>query len=266
MGLLDSPFNLIKLISARFSGVIVVSSNLKANLAALIVGAQGPSILNGLGRFQYSPVFRFIFLRLVRIRKRRKFFFVQRYRDYSWLRLNVPGIQMEWMLGSGAEPMDVSVVRTPGTYVVISRPEKLKVMEHQMAAAVDCLGINQLIIYGVGSDYRFRYPPTCNVRFMGYVEPIDFFAECGNFLQLDGYGEGFPHTLAYSLCSNANIIIEKRLSISLGMHRLAVKREFVAENYVALQSTPEMVDHLSSAAVYKGILEELKSLVEAEAS
>src|SRR6056300_1687566 len=138
MGLLDSPFNLIKLISARFSGVIVVSSNLKANLAALIVGAQGPSILNGLGRFQYSPVFRFIFLRLVRIRKRRKFFFVQRYRDYRWLRLNVPGIQMEWMLGSGAEPMDVSVVRTPGTYVVISRPEKLKVMEHQMAAAVDC--------------------------------------------------------------------------------------------------------------------------------
>lgn len=262
-GLLDTYYSPLLFMIHQLKGGVTISSNLKSNLFTLLTGAKGPLILNGLGRYEKSRIFRYIFLCLARLRKK-KVFFVQRYRDYLWLKRHIPGILINWMPGSGTEPLSITNKKTPGTFVVISRPEKLKVIETQLLSAARKIGIKKLLIYGVDSGYDFIDKPNFNVSFMGYVTPSEFFLKCNNFLQVGGYGEGFPHTLAYALSSGVTVIIDKKLSRSLGMYKLPVNRTPIAEGLESLEGKPELIKILSAESVYRGVIDEVEKMAKSK--
>tara|TARA_R110002110_G_scaffold2830_1_gene14166 strand:+ start:97890 stop:98798 length:909 start_codon:yes stop_codon:yes gene_type:complete len=260
-GTVESFFRLIQMLCFVIQGAIVVSSNLKTNVISLLLFSRGVLILNGLGRHQKSTIFRRLFICGVLLNRSRKIFFVQRYRDYRWLRRFIKDIQIHWMKGSGAEPLKATELKTPDTYLLISRPEKLKLLEKNLMEAAKKLGIKKLLIYGVNPGYQFQEEPDITVLFKGYVEPSTFFFQCKNFLQVDGYGEGFPHTLAYALCSKTKIVIDKRLSRSLGIYRLPVKRTNIGNGFERLEPYPEVVEILSNKIVYQGIISQVEGLV-----
>lgn len=261
IGTTESPAGFFQFFRFAILGIPVVSSNLKSNVLSLLLFSRGILILNGLGRHQKSSIFRRLLIWGVFLNRSRKQFFVQRYRDYRWLRRFVKGIEVEWMLGSGVKSLKITADETPGTYVTISRPEKLRIIEKQLIGAAEKLRARKILIYGVDANYQLQTQPGFTVSFMGYVRPNEFFAQSKNFLQVDGYGEGFPHTLAYALCSNTNVTIDKKLSRSLGMYRLPVKRSSVGEGFETLEAFPRAVDMLSNAFVYKNIINRIANIV-----
>lgn len=254
IGLFDSRYSLIKAIYFRLINAYFVSSNLRSNLFSLLVLSRGIVILNGLGRYQHNKCFICFFKFLVRLNGKRKIYFVQRYRDYRWMRRFHKSSDVVWMLGSGAYELPVISTIAQNSFVVITRPEKLQLMEAQLSIAVKKLGIDILYIYGISEQYSFGVEPDCKIIICDYVSPENFFTKCSRFLQIDGYGEGFPHSLAYALCSKVDIVICRSLYRSLGLSQLPVSVSSDLDEFVFVNGENKLNQLMSNESVYSEII------------
>lgn len=198
---------------------IVVSSNLRANIASLIFfqGKKRVVILNGLGRSREIKILRRILVFLFADNKRITLI-VQNYRDYRWLRML--GIQCWFIRGSGGGAFNVTQTET-SRWVWITRPSKILAQVdsfRDFCSAVDERHIS-MTVYGLTSfDYENPVPGV-TLDFMGTVNPDKFFLTSSKFFQPEGYSEGFPHTLAHAIVSGCEIFMPKRLYIQYGLYK-----------------------------------------------
>lgn len=217
--------SLLAFLRAIFSrSTITVSSNLKTNLLVLALSrGRGVVILNGLGRYRKAKIFRSFLLLLLRHNRQEKIIVVQNYGDMRWLRRY--GIESQWICGSGGREKKIGV--SP-SYTVVTRQNKLRKLLPSLHNFLDEYELNAPTILLVGCESVDKEAvrdsrDALQLVPVGWVEQDDILYGGQRFLQLTGYGEGFPHSLADALVSSATVIITKADFVRFGLHRLGYR-------------------------------------------
>lgn len=247
LGLLDS-FSVFcriffRLLSSKDK--LVISSNIKSNVFTLLVARCSKIIIiNGFGRYRKSYWARWIIRSLLIIRHD-TFALVQNYADYRYLRRHCTDLQMEWIPGSGGSRKHVG---RRGAMVLVQRDNKVALVAPDV---LDLLGKSkqkhQLIVVGCTDSRQLdRIFGVDAYRSTGYVESSQIFSEGAIFLQPEGYGEGFPHTLADAIVSGMTIYISDREFMRYGLAKLGGMREILVPGWSRLIQSQNVI-----AAVHK---------------
>ena len=110
----------------------------------------------------------------------------------------------------------------------------------------------RMVIVGVST---FESKLTDKVDFSGYVKQENLFLDGASFLQPDGYGEGFPQSLADAIMSDLCIYISKSSYINYGLKRLGFRFVSKTTTFGLLQGDREARLKLSENAVNNRYLE-----------
>ena len=190
---------------------LLVSSDGKTNLFALLfIRKPQVLILNGFGRYERSYYIRLFFI-YANIFKKRIVICAQSYRDFRYLR-RFSKVKIYWVPGSGGVRRSIGTSTTP---LAICRSNKFKHIETSLGKALSVFGEIDIVgMYGAGDESK-KY------NFIGVVQQLNIFEKSSRFIQLDGYGEGIPHSLNDAVCSNMTIIIEKKCWIKTGFYKLS---------------------------------------------
>lgn len=224
-GVRDIPHGVLIIFLANLTKVQIVSANLRANLFVLFLNfRKGTIIINGLGRHRKNKFFRYLFAKLIGLQKNKNFVF-QNYADFRWARRFIGG-SIDWIPGSGGRKRkfgsDVSRV------LVVTRDSKVRIVWDSIQLFSVENPEKKVIVVGVDySDSSFGN----RIISHGFVKQADIFLEGSSFLQPDGYGEGFPQTLADAIVSGLEVYISRSSFImfglsSLGFHFFPKTRSF----------------------------------------
>lgn len=218
----------------------VLSSNLKSNIfVSLFCRSRKVIILNGLGRFRPNLMIRAFVLRLLRLRKN-TFVIVQNYADFRYLHRFAPGVQMEWVPGSGGVAKPIG---DAGRVVVVQRDNKIASVAGDISTFLQQMKSYQTLVI-VGCDDRDqlgRLFASLSYISTGFVEANDIFREGEVFLQPTGYGEGFPHTLADAIVSGMNVYISDIEFLRYGLGRLGASREAFSPGWSRLIVSEDLI-------------------------
>lgn len=199
----------------------IISSNLKSNIISLILCKKFSVniILNGVGRYRQNRNIRIFIFYL--ISKRARTIAIQNYADYRYFKKYYSSYRPpRWVCGSGGEKRNIS--SSNDRYFIITRDSKLPIIanslilftkNHVSTKTVDIIGCHRLID-SLQDNEGIKFIPR------GYLEQNEIFTFGKNFIQADGYGEGFPHTLADAIVSNLNIFLTKKSYIQYGLYKL----------------------------------------------
>ena len=234
-GVLDSSLGIFALLVRlrSQSWTLTISSNLKSNLFALVF-ARGPLviILNGLGRFRRSRRLRGVLRHLMRRRPGNQFI-VQSYSDYRYLRRYTDMENLHWLPGSGGRRKPIG---TDNSIVLVQRDSKIGHVAHSVRDFMETAGSGRTLgVVGCENSERSNALFSgLDFRAVGYLPADDILAGGNTFLQPEGYGEGFPHTLADAIASGASVIISDREYLRYGLQKLGAAREQVATGWSRL--------------------------------
>lgn len=188
---------------------LLVTSDTVCNLICLKLSAPQLMILNGLGRYRNTRVFRGYLIQLIN-KKENIEICVQNYLDYRYLRKYVKR-KICWIPGSGGTARETGTNESP---VVITRDAKFQKQIHNLRnietkfKKIHIVGLQKTTLDGE------------NYVNWGRREQNSIFSEFKLLLQLDGYGEGIPHSLVDAICSNMDIYLTKRSWIQFGFYKL----------------------------------------------
>jgi hypothetical protein len=232
LGLRDKLFNFISFLCRDLSEIEIVSSNLRANLVVLICfPGNGTVIINGLGRHRRKKFFRAIFLFFSR--KSKKKFVFQNYADFRWARRYLCEM-VNWVPGSGGEGRakgsDVQQV------IVVTRENKIEVIWKSIQQFCGENPDKTVVIRGVS---KLESGLKDKIIFSGFVKQEDLFFVGASFLQPDGYGEGFPQSLADAILSDLRIYISRSNYINYGLKRLGFRFISKTSTFGLLQGNKE---------------------------
>lgn len=206
LGLFDTPFRTI--VSALFERH-VVSSNMKSNLFLLLFfWRKNVCIINGLGKFKYKKIFRFILIVLFFLNWRTKILF-QNYLDYRYFKIYAKNKKFELIYGSGASKRIIS--SCDNTFVVC-RPGKFNYVKEDIYNASRSLNRRFNL---VGMELSNEY-----VNGVGYVPQNKIFAFGSVLFVPSGYGEGIPHVLVDAIFSDCKVLITKQQILSYGLSNM----------------------------------------------
>lgn len=198
---------------------LIISSDGKINLFVLLfIRTPQILILNGFGRYERSYIVRLFFI-YAYIFKKKIVICTQSYRDYRYLR-RFSKVKLYWVPGSGGVRRSIGSSANP---LAICRSNKYKYIERSLKKAISTFG--EIDIVGMPGD---RIIPK-GLNFKGEVEQNHIFNKSSIFIQLDGYGEGVPHSLVDAVCSNMTLIIEKKCWIKMGFYKLSKNNSITAE-------------------------------------
>lgn len=188
---------------------LLVTSDTICNLICLNLSIPQLMILNGLGRYRNVHLFRSYLIYSIN-RKASIEVCVQNYLDYRYLRKRVRK-KIYWIPGSGGTSRMTGQDENP---VVITRDAKFKKQIHALRNVEKYF--SKIHIVGLQKT---------NLKNNSYINwgrrvQNSIFSEFKIFLQLDGYGEGVPHSLVDAICSNMDIYMTKRSWIQFGFHKL----------------------------------------------
>lgn len=226
IGIFDSPVYsiFILLMMTASANKIIISSNLKSNILVLAF-CSGPKliILNGLGRFRASRLFRWILLRLISLRANAHII-PQNYADFRYLRRRCRRVTLTWVPGSGGSHKKIGEFNE---YILVQRDSKIAKVSRSILKLLHAIpDVKELTIVGCNNESQIKKLFTEHkIALPGYVDSSSIFIYGGTFLQPEGYGEGFPHTLADAIMSDMNIYISDREFIRYGLYKLGATRQ-----------------------------------------
>lgn len=227
IGVFDSFSSLIiSLLKMTFFSRRVISSNLKTNILFLaFLRSGGVLILNGLGRFSGSRGFRIFigYLLMINIKKK---IFVQNYKDYRYFRRWFSK-RIFWMPGSGGTQRRIG---SKVGFFCISRDDKIAAQLKSLDNAIKSLGIKEDINFvGVTADKEDLLCGRGDAA--GYVPQAEIFCFGSKFLQLDGYGEGIPHSLVDALITGLDAYIPRSQFRQFGLSRVGCRYNEIADGW-----------------------------------
>ena len=230
-------------LKAIFEYETTVTSDGKINLIyALFSNCKQLLILNGLGKYESNSVVRWLFIYSLR-RKQHLIMAAQNYRDYRYFRrFSKLDAQIFWVPGSGGSQRVIGNSRVP---VIITRQAKVKSLEARS------LILNSMFdeVYVVGQiDHYF----SRLFSIVGEVDQEDIFVLSNHFIQLDGYGEGIPHSLCDAIVSKMKITIEKTAYIKYGLYKHDLRGCKVSrnQNFITFDTLPSsLVNQLKRECV-----------------
>jgi len=190
-----------------------VSSNGKSNLLMLSLFNQGVTlILNGLGRWEKNlTIRRYIIFRMNHNNLK---LVCQSYRDFRYFRrYGRFSSRLFWVPGSGG------ITRLTGSgesLLMVSRDSKIGFHISDIGVLSD-KGV-PITIVGLNKPH-LALSEVNLIELKKHVPQTDIFLGHSLFLQLDGYGEGVPHSLCDAIMSNMDLFINKKCWIKFGFYR-----------------------------------------------
>jgi hypothetical protein len=246
-GVTDNLRSTLRALLSAHKATIVISSNLRANLLAILLFPhKSLIILNGLGRFRKSRKFRRMMLGLI-IARNVNTLAVQNYADFRYFRKHLGGVvKLVWVAGSGGTARDIGL---DSRVVVVCRREKLPLVWPSLCEFAGEFG-RDVAIVGCDSLFPFDNLDAPNVRCIGYVDQSALFRFGQIFFQPDGYGEGVPHSLVDAICSDMKIFLSKKMYLQCGLHKVGATLHGHGKYYL-LTMQPQVSEALSSSAINK---------------
>lgn len=165
-------------------------------------------ILNGMGRHEHNWWLRYLLILILGLRPNITCI-CQSYRDYRYFRRDTKLADITWIPGSGGSKRVTGSSNIP---IWVSRNEKMKFIYGGSDSILDRLGSIYLI--GVSDTYD-------KCISVGEVSQNDIFKLSNIFVQIDGCGEGVPHTLVDAICSDMEIYISKFFWIKYGFYKIS---------------------------------------------
>lgn len=228
---------------------VLASSNLRANLVCcLFFWLPGIVIVNGLGRYKRSKIFRRLMLMMWACCWRR-IFLIQNYGDFRYFR-RFSRSSIFWIPGSGGSKRRTGSKNA----VIVTRPTKLPIQLASIEVMVAELAIKEVNLVGIGEDDVAGLPEYLKPR--GRSSQMELFAEYHIFLQPSGYGEGVPHTLVDAICSGMIIYMSHQDYIQFGFYKLECS--FRGVNFGSLTYCAVLKDMLSVSQVNKDYIGAIK--------
>lgn len=218
---------------------LIITSDTFTNILISFSGKKQILILNGLGRYERKFSFRYLLVYLFN-RKYDLCLIVQNYRDYRYFRrfLNK---EINWIPGSGGVYRQKGFQKDP---IIVSRDRKFYTQYQNLQSLLD--NFEKVIIVGLQKT-KIDNPKLINV---GRVSQANIFREARSLLQVDGYGEGVPHSLLDAICSDMSVYLSKASWINFGFYRLAQKLKpksnVVNSNLIFLESGSHTMSVLKS--------------------
>lgn len=207
-------FSIIKFILLSLKN-FSISSSIKSNLIfSCLFFSRGLVILNGLGRFKKAFIFRYIIFLLIKFNFNKNYA-VQNYLDYRYFkRLGLKNIV--FICGSGGINQRTAINTGTENFVAVQRKKKISLTKMSLKDFSKLTG-NKIDIIGIQPDEFIEQNGL--IRSIGLRKPEQLFNGYTDFVQPDGYGEGFPHSLACAIVSGMKIHIKKKQFIELGLYR-----------------------------------------------
>lgn len=205
----------VKLISPvqyfLFNFDLVVSSNTISNLFTLcFVSCKKVIILNGFGRLYKRRTWRILFVNLMKMQKGHKCKIItQNYRDYRFLKRY--GITSTFIMGSGGASFRVI---NRQDIIVVSRDKKIETQYASISKFLRLHSARDIKVYGTTRVYQ---PKLKGLSFEGRVERSVLLTNAKYIFHPQGYGDGFPHSLADAICSGVSLIMDRKLFVEYGL-------------------------------------------------
>ena len=239
---------------------IVITSDGRVNLLGLLTGAPQLIILNGLGRFEKSKIVRSLLLRLIN-RKQNLRVCVQSYRDYRYFR-KLTAAKIKWVPGSGGQKRATGLSLDP---IFVTRDDKFKYTQKSLLEV--SVFLNNIYVLGL----KTKKTDSSKLTNLGIQMQDNLFCASSTFLQLDGYGEGVPHSLVDAICSNMNLIIDKKCWVKFGLNKISTLRpdKFVDDpNFYMIKAGSKILQslerHLNLQVITGQYASEFKKLIEVD--
>lgn len=217
----------------------LISSNLKANLFIILFFFKKKCtiIINGLGRFRGSKFFRFLIIFLFNFNSNKSYIF-QNHADYRYFNKFIFNNHCFFILGSGGSKRICGQNRD---ILVIQRDGKLNLIKPSLIDYIKTFKFNKIFIIGCSPKKKRTIKKLgINVFSLGKVHQNKIFYNGNIFLQPDGYGEGFPHTLSDAIMSDMEIHINKKTFILLGLYKYDLLIKKLSDKWLLLRSTSKI--------------------------
>ena len=235
---------------------IVITSDGKINIFYLLfVTGNQIIILNGLGSYEGNKLIRKIFIK-ANLFKKNITICCQSYRDFRYIK-RYSSVNVKWVPGSGG------IKRLRGKSSIplfITRERKLDKMKSEIMDATNYF--DKINVVGVSKKDKFY--KFSKLNFLGQKHQREIFKDSSVFLQIDGYGEGIPHSLADAICSNMDIIIHRRCWVKFGFYNIIqglAKPEFLNDKFYYIRSQSEAHAKLKSELQEKNIFSKIEEQI-----
>lgn len=238
---------------------IAMGFNLKTNVILMFYFWKKAYLtINGLGRYKANFFFRIFFRTLLILNFRKKFIF-QNYEDFKQYKNICSGI---WIPGSGGSDYNnASKNNNLNFYFIVSRENKYDLHHSSLKSFINEFNVSntKFIIFGFERE-KITDNNNNNFLFKGFRAPKEIFGLDGTFLQLDGYGEGIPHSLVNAICSGNNFVISRKSYYEYGFHILTDHKIDNKEwNLIENKSVNDLKCQLSKDIINKRYLELIKN-------
>jgi hypothetical protein len=243
--------NVIKLIFSiiRFD-TLIISSNIRSNIFSLcFFWKKGVVILNGLGRNRNNKLFRVVLFILFYLNWR-KLTVVQSYADYRYFK-RYSCRNFQWIPGSGGREKRKG---STSTMISVQRDDKIELT----CKSLLCLAVymkQKIIIVGCSKNKLKVFPEFIAI---GKVNSNDILLKGGIFVQPDGYGEGFPHTLADAIVSDMKIYISSKEYVRYGIRMLGGKKCKVFNGWYILKDLKSVSEKVNKEVIVMSYLNTIK--------
>lgn len=201
----------------------IISSNIKCNILVLFFCKKNSTvILNGLGRYRNSAIFRRILGFLLKNYKGK--LFIQNYHDFRYFKFKYKIKYANWLPGSGA------YVREKGNskeFFTVTREDKIL---HQISEIKDFSSKENAKINIVGVS-KIPRSIKANLYAAGIVNQTDIFKIGHKFIWFGGYGDGFPYSLAEALYNGLEVIVSRRQYVQLGLRKIVINKSFFKKGW-----------------------------------
>ena len=222
----------IKLIRLCFQrNTFVISSNLRANLLTLLFPfTRKVVILNGLGRFKTSRLFRRFLIILLNSQKNISLV-CQNYQDYRYFR-RASKVSITFIMGSGGVSFNR---REGGEKFVQDEPSIVVSRDSKIDLQIDCireylrLDSRKLLVIGLADTSLVS---IVGASACGWLNREQIFSSYRRIFHPSGYGEGFPHVLADAFCNGFEVTISKRDYINYGLYKCALEYTRLGDFFV----------------------------------
>ena len=190
----------------------IFGSNIRTNLKLLCLVPFSPKtiIINGIGRYRSRRTLKILsFLMLIQSNKTR--LVIQNYCDYRFFRrLKIQNLH--FICGSGGTERHI---QGEGVFVV-SRRDKFFTTLLSLESLSSDFAISHINVVGL-DEPKDKLSNSVDFNFVGFLSQKDII-QGKTFICPEGYGEGFPHTLADAIVSGCIIIVGKRDFINFGLY------------------------------------------------
>ncbi len=235
---------------------VVITSDGRTSIFYLcLVRCNQAIILNGLGSYEKSYFVRWLLIN-ANFFKKNIVIFSQSHRDFRYIR-RYSRVAVYWVPGSGGTERLLGKSRVP---LLITRGRKLRKMRRNVEEALKIF--KEIDVVGVKKSRKTDIFEKLNLK--GRKIQNEIFDTSEVFLQVDGYGEGIPHTLVDAICSNMDVFIHRKCWIKFGFYKYTTnydELELIHDQYYFIHRSSDIHARLKSVVNEKAIFSKLHNLL-----